>query len=173
MKNKSTLLGLTVVIAVIVFCFTACSGGDGKTFKSPEALNAYLEKQPDKDPDKPIKVSMTINDSMLKDVVGVMKKYVSLNIIGNDLTTIPYDAFSNSRLVSITIPASVTWIGEEAFLRTDLTSVTFQGTIRSSKNLAYTAFGGDLCQKLYRNYERLEGTYTRPYADGGKEWTKK
>jgi len=132
MKNKGKLLGLAVVIVAIVFCLPACGGG--KNFNSTEKLRKYLSKKPANSPDKPIKVSMTINDSMFKDVADIIwsaGKYVSLNLTGNTLTTIPEDAFYNDdkrkgceELVSITIPNSVIDIGLWAFMGcTSLTTI--------------------------------------------------
>jgi hypothetical protein len=113
MKNTIKVFSIIALVAVFTLFTTSCSAqssGGGKTLNSPEELKAYLDKQPVNGPDKPIKVSMTINDPILKNVADVIKsagKYVSLNISGNALTTIPYKAFDET-LVSITIPSSVT-----------------------------------------------------------------
>jgi hypothetical protein len=113
MNSKFKAIIFTLV-AVAAFSMIACnksgssSGGVGQSLNSAEALKEYLDKQPANGPDKPIKVSMTINDPMLKDVAGVIKsagKYVSLNITGNALTTIPNQAFNGcATLSAITIP---------------------------------------------------------------------
>jgi hypothetical protein len=136
MKNLFKLIGIIAIIAVIGFTMIACnksggssgsdssksSGGGGKNINSAEELKEYLDKQPVNGPDKPIKVSMIINDPMLKSVVDVIKsagKYVSLNITGNALTIIPKKSFEKCEtLVGITIPDSVTSIEEDAFKNT-------------------------------------------------------
>jgi len=122
MKNK---LMIIAIIAVIGFTMIACNksggssiGGGGKSLNSPEALKEYLDSQPANRSDKPIKVSMVANELMIpkiRDVLESLGKYVSLNLTGNALTTIPYYAFQKCKLVSITIPDSVTSIGEWAF----------------------------------------------------------
>jgi hypothetical protein len=157
MKNLIKVFGIIALVAVIGLTMLACnksgsssgsdnsksSGGGGKTLNSPEALKEYLDKQPANSPDKPIKVSMTINDPMLKSVVDVIKsagKYVSLNITGNALTNIPKKAFESCEtLVNITIPNSVTSIGDSAFDScTNLASVTIPNSVTS---IGYSAFG--------------------------------
>jgi len=136
----------TFLIVLTVFTLTAAmcssksdgsSGGGGKTLNSVKALEEYLDSQPVNGPDKPIKISMTINDPMYKDVVTVIKdagKYVSLNITGDLLTEIGYFK-SCKTLVGITIPKSVTSIGgygNEAFAGCEnLTSVTIPDSVTS------------------------------------------
>ena len=127
------------VLAIFIFSTTACFGqSGGQTINSPEALKTYLDNQPANSPDKPIRVSMTINDPMLKNVVDVINKagkYVSLNITGDVLKTIPSKSFRRCEmLANITIPKSVTSIGTSAFEEcTSLASVTIQnGTIGES-----------------------------------------
>ena len=125
MKKSLKLIGIIAIVAIIGFTMIACnksggsSGGGGKTLNSPEALKEYLDSQPANSPDKPIKVSMGANELMLPKIKGVLNsagKYVSLNLTGNALTTIPNHAFYECKtLVSITIPNSVTSIGEWAF----------------------------------------------------------
>jgi hypothetical protein len=197
MKNKKMILGIAIIL-VIGLTMIACnkssssgssSGGGGKSLNSPEALKEFLDSQPANSPDKPIKVSMAINDLMLKNVAGVIRsagKYVSLNISGNALTIIPYNAFYDEdqekdceTLVSITIPDSVksiedsafsgctsltsviignsvTSIGSYAFADCIISSVTFQGTISSGK-FDSDAFYGDLRDKYF---DGGIGTYT-------------
>jgi hypothetical protein len=89
-------------------------------------LKNYLDGQPDNGPDKPITVAITVNDSMLKDIVEVIKssdKFVSLNLTGNAVTTIGEDAFKDcTKLSMITIPGSVKNFDQGAFI--DCTNLT-------------------------------------------------
>jgi hypothetical protein len=200
MKNKKMILGIAIIL-VIGLAMIACnksgsggsSGGGGKSLNSPEALKEFLDSQPANSPDKPIKVSMAINDPMLKNVADVIKsanKYVSLNIIGDALTSISYNVFNGSKmlvgitipnsvieieggafsnctnLTKITIPKSVTGIiGGESFYRcNNLTSITFQGTISSDR---LWGLPGDLKDKYIAGGV---GTYTR--SNDSDTWTK-
>jgi len=137
MKNLFKVFGIIALVAVFTLSAVSCSGqssGGGKTLNSPEALKEYLDKQPANSPDKPIKVSMGANELMLPKIRDVLKsagKYVSLNITGNALTTIPEEAFKECEtLVGITIPNTVTSIGEKAFDGcNNLTSVTIPNTV--------------------------------------------
>jgi len=138
MKNKIKVFNFIVIVLIFTLSATSCSGqsGGGKSLNSAEELKKYLDSQPVNGPDKPIKVSMTINDPMLKNVADVIEsagKYVSINITGNALTTIPYRAFEDFQtLVGITIPNSVTNIGGFAFFGcTGLTSVTIPDSVTS------------------------------------------
>jgi len=72
---------------------------------------------------------MIVNNLILKNVADVIRssgKYVSLNLSGNVLTSIPEKAFDDCKsLVSVTIPNSVTSIEDHAFEDcSNLTSVT-------------------------------------------------
>jgi len=193
------VLGIIAIVAVIGLTMIACnksggssgnssksSGGGGKSLNSAEELKKYLDSQPVNGPDKPIKVSMTINDPMLWDVgeaIDNSSKYVSLNITGNVLTTIPggrvpwaYIPLGIKTLVGITIPSSVTSIGDYAFYScTSLTSVTFAtGSNISDDNFGDDAFpeedgGGDTLKTAYSTGKA--GTYTR--ETNGSTWTKK
>jgi len=164
MKNTLKVFGIIAIIAVIGFSMITCnksggssgsdssksSGGGGKTLNSPEALKEYLDKQPANSPDKPIKVSMTINDPMFKSVANVIKssgKYISLNITGNALTTIPKEAFKECEtLVNITIPDSVTSIENGAFSGCfNLDSVTIPNNVTE---IGYRAFSQ--CKSITR-----------------------
>ena len=131
MNNKFKVI--TITIAAVIFLSAAtCTGTGGKSLNSAEALKEYLDKQPANTPDKPIKVTMNANDLMIEKIATVIKtadKYVSLNLSGNALTTIPDRAFCIPEkgcvtLTAITIPISVTSIGEYAFAGcTNLTSI--------------------------------------------------
>jgi len=150
MKNTSKVFSIALV-AVFVFSAATCFGqSGGQTINSPEALKTYLDSQPANGPDKPISVSMTINDLMFEKVVDVIKKadkYVSLNITGNALKTIPDLAFlvdinaekGCETLVSITMPNSVTSIGANAFRGcTSLNSVTIPNSVASIGGSAFS-----------------------------------
>jgi len=140
MKNTIKVFGIIALVAVIGFSMTACGGGGGKTFDTPEALKAYLDKQKANGPDNPIQVTMNANAPMLekiRDVLNASGKYVSLNFSGNILTAIPDNAFFDvntkkgcEMLVGISIPNSVTSIGSGAFLNcTNLASVTIGNSV--------------------------------------------
>jgi len=83
--------------------------------------------------------------------------------IPSSVTSIGDSAFSGSGLTSIIIPSSVDSIGQSAFYNcTDLTSVTFEGTIPSTGFLNYGSFGaifpGDLRTKFYAAPNITNGT---------------
>jgi len=145
MKNKIKVFNFITIVLIFILSATSCSGqsgGGGKSLNSAEELKKYLDSQPANGPDKPIKVSMTINDPMLKSVADIIKsagKYVSLNITGNALTEIPYITFYECKtLVGITIPNSVTEIGNSAFLNcTSLTSVTLGNSVKRIGDFAF------------------------------------
>jgi hypothetical protein len=97
------------------------------------------------------------------------------SIKGKPVTTIGYGAFSGcTSLTSVTIPDSVTSIGNQAFYCDNLISVTFQGTIPAS-GFDDGAFGNysDLRDKFLTGgigtYTRTSGSgdYSDPYV-----WTK-
>jgi hypothetical protein len=84
---------------------------------------------------------------------------------------------SCTALASVTIPASVTSIGEWAFSScTGLTSVTFGAgsNVTSFGDYAFPedtgGFGGDDLRTKYLAASPHAGTYTR--ASGGATWTK-
>jgi hypothetical protein len=143
MKNTLKVLSIIAFVSVFTISVTACfsqSGGGEKILNSPEALKKYLDSQPANSPDKPIKISMGVNEIMLpkiRDVLNSAGKYVSLNLTGNALTTIPENAFYDEKtrkgcetLVGITIPNSVTIIREGAFFCcTSLTGVTIPDSV--------------------------------------------
>jgi len=159
-----------IVSFVVVFFFSAVScTASAQTLNSAEALKDYLDKQPANSPDKPIKVTMNANASMLEKIAAAINsagKYVSLNLSGNALTNIPdsvfYDASTRkgcATLIAITIPDSVTSIEREVFIEcTNLTSVKFEGTINSGNFDSNYSFPGDLRAKYLVGGI---GTYTR------------
>jgi len=134
MKN---ILKIVSIALVSVFTLSAAtcfgqSGGGGRTLNSAEDLKKYFESQPANRSDNPIKVTINANDQTIKDIAEVIKysdKYVSLNLSGNALTTIPNNAFRRSEtLVGVTIPNSVTGIRGMAFEGCySLDSITFEG----------------------------------------------
>jgi len=96
--------------------------------------------------------------------------------IPNSVTSIGNGAFARTGLTSVTIPNSVKTLGTNAFmLCTGLTSVTFNGAIPSA-NFNSAAFGGigDLRDKFYATDKNngTTGTYTRPNGTS-TTWTKK
>jgi len=132
MKNmKKTMLKNTLIFTLAIY--SVCTA-QAQSLTSPEALKQYLDSQPANSPDKPIRVSMSANDLMLKNIAAAITssgKYVSLNLTGNALTTITYNAFQNcAALVSITIPNGVTSIRNEAFeYCINLSSITIPDSV--------------------------------------------
>jgi len=100
--------------------------------------------------------------------------------IPNSVTSIDNSAFYNcSSLTSVTIPSSVKSLGLGAFIKTGLTSVTFQGTIASA-NFSDIVFSLDyltgvsldrLRSRFYNgSVDGKPGTYTRESIDN-INWT--
>jgi len=133
MKNTLVIVGL-VLAATFAVSMAACTGG-GKSLNSAEALKAYLDKQPANSPDKPIRVSMGANAPMMEKIAEAISssgKYVSLNLSGSALTTIPVDTFKNCKtLVGVTIPNSVTTMDGAFRNCASLTSVTIGNGVTS------------------------------------------
>jgi hypothetical protein len=149
--KSAVLTGSTftlLIVLLLTLSLTSCSGGGGKSFNSAEALKKYLDQQPANSPDKPIKVAMKANDAMIKDIAEVIEnagKYVSLDLSGSPLTTIPESAFAWCALLAgITIPNSVTSIEMMAFFEcNNLTGVTIPNSVTS---IGHSAFGS--CTRL-------------------------
>jgi hypothetical protein len=153
MKKTNKTLGYTVIAATTLAALfalstTSCfgqSGGGGRSINSAHELKAYLVSQPANSPDKPINVTMKVNNTMLKSISTVIKetgKYVSLDLSDSPLTKIPdnYKAFDNCKtLVGIIIPNSVTSIGDDAFGGCiSLTSVNIPSGVTSIGRLAFS-----------------------------------
>jgi hypothetical protein len=163
--KKAVVYGLLAVI--LALAFTACGGG-GKSLNSAEALKEYLDKQPANSPDKPIKVSMSVNDLMIgspdssiAEVLMSASKYVSLDLSKSaGLTRIWIEGCET--LAGIIIPNSVTYVEFENC--PNLTSITFQGTIPSQCYVAGDL--GDLAGGA-------AGTYTtKAPVNWDSKWTK-
>jgi len=148
MKKKQVFVcGIIAVILTLTFTtlsLTGCSGGGGggKSLNSTTELKEYLDKQPANSPDKPIKVAMKVNEMMIGNIREVLQnadKYVSLDLSGSPLTTIPTEAFIGcTPLAGITIPNSVTSIGRRAFSGTGLISVTIPDSVTSIDAAAFS-----------------------------------
>jgi len=184
MKNEKTALTLVLITAAALL-MTACFGG-GKGINSAAELKEYLDSQPANSPDKPIRVRMSLNEPMFESVRDVLKttpgKYVHIDLSGSPLTAIPDYAFypdldlgrTTHRLYTlsgITIPNSITYIGEGSFTQcVNLNSVTFLGTI-APQRFHPRSFPANLREEYLNNGV---GTYTAERADiGWKKWKKK
>jgi hypothetical protein len=146
---NSRFKAIIFILAMVFVLFaTACTVSGGKSLNSAEALKEYLDKQPANSPDKPIRVTMTANALMLEKIASAIAssgKYVSLNLSGNVLTTIPDLAFfdkstdkGSATLTSITIPNGVASIGESAFASCNsLISVTIPNSVTTIGKWAF------------------------------------
>jgi hypothetical protein len=149
MKKSQAAALVIALAAVFVFLTPACFGqsGGGGSINSARALMEYLDSQPANSPDKPIMVTMSVNDLMIKEVENVLTsagKYVSLNLSGSPLTKIPGGAFRGCKaLVGLTIPNNVTTIGEDAFRNyTNLISVTIPNSVTTIGSNAFSGCSG-------------------------------
>ena len=114
-----------------------------QSFNSAEALKEYLDRQPANSRDKPIRVTVSASNQMIKNIAETIRsagKFVSISINGNALTSIEEYAFWNcTNLTSVTIPNSVTSIGRMAFYGcASLASVTIPNSVIS---IGENAFG--------------------------------
>ena len=70
------------LFAVFIFSGATCFGqSGGRTINSAKALEEYLDSQPANSPNNPIRVTMSANELMLKDIakaINSARKYVSL-----------------------------------------------------------------------------------------------
>jgi hypothetical protein len=147
---KSTKLKKAIAILIAVLLFPVCTGkagaqtGGGRTVNNVAELKNYLDSQPANGPDKPIKVAMNANNLAFKDIAKAIQssgKYVSLDLSGSPITTIPegaFDIYEDSEgeacemLVGIIIPNSVTRIGDATFQGcTSLASITIPNNVAS------------------------------------------
>jgi uncharacterized repeat protein (TIGR02543 family) len=143
-------------------------------FKSIEELEAYLKSL--KPSDTPYDI--TIDTDNLTDIANVIKKYpdifINLTLTSSNITGIDVNAFYDCiNLTEITIPDSVTFIGEFAFLNCgNITKVTFKSNIPWG-NFRDFSFPGDLMNKYYEADPNngTPGTYTRPNS-ASQTWTR-
>jgi len=138
-RTGTTLTAVLIFALIAVFSVRTVTA---QTFNSPEELRQYLDSQPDNSLDKPIKVAVSANDQMIKDIAGVIRsagKYVSMELTGSALTSIGDGAFFGcTSLTGVTIPDNVTSIGDSAFYRcTSLASVTMPSNVTSIGNYAF------------------------------------
>jgi hypothetical protein len=179
---------------------SSSNSSGGKSFNSAEELKEYLDKQPANSPDKPIKVTVSANASTLPKIVEVIDssgKYVSLNISGNALTTIPRSAFYGCRtmlvsvtipngvktidywafkdctnLKSVTIPNSVTSIGSNAFNNcTSLTSIAVPKSVKEIGEGAFSKCTNLTSVKFENTYSRnlVSADFDKAYWNGGRQ----
>jgi len=158
-KGKYLVIAIIALLAIFITLLLTRvpfgkSGRGGKSFNSPEALKEYLDSQPANTPDKPIKVSIPVDDNMFEKVAAIIMstdKFVSLNLPGNALTIIPRAAFFDwenfkfcEKLISISIPNGVISIENHAFYECkSLTSVILPDSVINIGNNAF-----EYCDKL-------------------------
>jgi len=121
------------------------------TFSSVEDFGTWITTQPVNAAYKPYIIVLNVSNltGIKETLINNNTKYVILDLSGSTITTIPEYAFSNSEtytgcatLVGITIPNTVTSIGQAAFWScTNLASVTIPNTVTSIGRGAFTACG--------------------------------
>jgi hypothetical protein len=137
MQKFYKTIGIAAIIVITVFTMIACGKGSSKVINSSDALKEYLDSQPANSTDKPIEVTMNVNDLMLEDIVNVINsagKYVILDFSKSTaLTNIADRGFQDCRaLTGIVLPDNITKIGREAFRGcANLNSFTIGNSISS------------------------------------------
>jgi len=131
------------IFLTVIFIFSVAVSF-GQPLNSPESLKAYLDKQPANSPDKPIKITMNVNEQMLRKIattISSTNKYVFLDLSASNITYIGWGAFEGcTYLTNITIPNSVTKIDTVAFVNcTSLASITIPNNVF---NIGFGAFSG-------------------------------
>ena len=108
MKNRNKVLGITVIFAVITFAF---------------AVQAHGQQYPESDfrvrsigGGTTVEITEYIGDSW--------QVRIPAHIRDLPITHIGEGAFRGKNLISVTIPNSVTYIGNNAFIHNPLTSIT-------------------------------------------------
>jgi len=105
-----TIAAGTLAAFIVLGLASAASTPPAKKFENAEALKGYLDGQPANNADAPLKVTVTADDSTLKDTVDAVNsagKYVNLDLSDSTLTTIPPDTFKDSIYITgITLPGN-------------------------------------------------------------------
>jgi len=169
MKNKLNvlsvrLLGIIALVAVIILSETSCFG---KSFNNADELKEYLDSQPKpaNSPDKPIKITIKVNDSTFQsfaDVIGPAGKYVSIKLSGNALTKIGSFHEGSKMIVSIIIPKNVTSIDGIYPLFNDYTNLKAINV--NSSNKIYSSDQGVLFFKPKDKTKLFLGRYPKAKA---------
>ena len=143
--TQSRILCTIVLLAVIAFSMAACDsglggGGSGRGFTSWEALEAWLNAQPNNSRANPYLVKVNVNSTPTNVMrLNNRNKYFSLDLSGSTFISIADGAFFRcTSLTSITIPTRVISIGDFAFcLCSSLTSITIPTRVISIGESAF------------------------------------
>ena len=147
-KKIKNLAALFILLSILIGC------GDpipmpppGDRFTSIAAFEKWLSDQPGNTYATPYKVALNVNDltgdnntpGSLGYVLTKNFKFMSIDLSGSTITTIPDEAFVRcSNLISVTMPNSVTTIGDSAFLGCDnLSSVTIPNSVTTIGDSAF------------------------------------
>jgi hypothetical protein len=158
-RKNTVICGIFAILAIFGLVFTGCGGESTPGGEIPTSfadLNSWLTSQPPNSAETAYTIELNVNNLggsvNTKGSLGYVlransTKYVSLDLSGSTITSIPANAFSNgplyggcTTLTGITIPDTVTSIGGAAFSGcTSLTSITIPDNVTS---IGQSAFSG-------------------------------
>jgi hypothetical protein len=141
-------IGVLAIAALLCLVFVSCPIETDPPDEINSQLDSTLKRLPANTADNPHTIILSVSN--LRGIRGVLNanltKYVYLDLSGSTLTSIGDYAFSNettwkgcTTLVGITIPDSVTSIGEGAFIHcNNLANVTIGNSVASIGNDAFS-----------------------------------
>jgi hypothetical protein len=154
-KTRKTGIFALIIGIAFIFAFIACGDGGGSgyvnttpTFTSVAGFDAWLTSQPVNTATTVYKVSLNVADissptSLKTTLTSAMDKYVYLDLSGSTFTGIATSDFAGcNRVTGITIPKSVTSIGNRSFIQSGLTAINVDAA-----NTTYSSQNGVLYNK--------------------------
>jgi hypothetical protein len=135
------MLGIGIVVTVVALAVAGCAekGDHANEFRwtwadegGGVAITEYVGKS------QTVKIPAKIDGKKVTVIEGFANKELNSVTIPKSVTTIGELAFSDNQLTSVTIPDSVTTIGRQAFYDNQLNSVTIPKSVTTIGELAFS-----------------------------------